>query len=535
MAILFAAGFALSAAVSALAVDAAALYHERRVVQSVVDLAALTAARDPGRALDIAQTVLVDAGLLAGTDKTGLIVTPGHYAADPTLAADQRFAPGAGPVNAVRVHFEKPGTLYFASAFSTEPTIAASGIASVTPEVSFSLGSRLASLDGGIANAVLGQLLGTGLSLSVMDYNALASARVEALDFLDALALQLGLDAGTYDDLLSMQAGPGPIAAALKSLTGGTANSALSALALDRSGSSLDLGKLIGLGQLGGLEIGSSDAALGMSLSVLEILSAAAALADGERQVSLNLGASLPGLASLKLDLAIGEPPQGGGWFTVGPAGTMVRTAQTRLRITAQLLGGAILLNAGVRLPIWLDLAHAEAQVISATCPEGGTDRGSAVIAVRPGAVHAAIGEMSAEQLKSFGWLPPAQPVRLIDVLLLRVTASAQVEVARPEPVAVTFTSADIAEGRLKTVGTSGIATSIMTSLLGDLNLGVNVLGLGLASPAVIAQAVRGLVTPLAPVLDLTLDAVLDTLGLGIGEADVRVYGVRCTSPVLVG
>jgi uncharacterized membrane protein len=31
------------------------------------------------------------------------------------------------------------------------------------------------------------------------------------------------------------------------------------------------------------------------------------------------------------------------------------------------------------------------------------------------------------------------------------------------------------------------------------------------------------------------VNTLLTTLGLGIGEADVRVYGVRCVSPVLVG
>ena len=45
----------------------------------------------------------------------------------------------------------------------------------------FTIGSGTAALDGGIANAVLGALLGARLSLQIADYNALASARVDGL------------------------------------------------------------------------------------------------------------------------------------------------------------------------------------------------------------------------------------------------------------------------------------------------------------------------------------------------------------------
>lgn len=374
MAVLFAFGFAVSAMVSALAVDAASLYHERRVLQAGVDLAAISAAADPSRATEIAQSVLAEARLLAPASTDGLTVLPGRY--DPTEPdiAD-RFTPGQKPHNAVSVTLNRPGRLYFAASFAAVPTLQASGIAAVTPEVSFSVGSRLASLNNGLANAILSGLLGTTLSLSVLDYTALAAARIDALDFLDALATELGVTAGSYDDLLATRAGAGDIAAALAALTNGTAQSALMLLSTAGTGADVELGKLIDLGRLGGLDLGSAGAA-DLSVSVLELLSAAAVLSDGDNQVSLNLGAAVPGLVSLQLDLAIGEPPQGGGWFTLGPLGTIVRTAQTRLRLRAELLGGPALLGAGVKLPLWLDLAPAEARAEAATCPTiGAPDR----------------------------------------------------------------------------------------------------------------------------------------------------------------
>jgi len=533
MAVLFAFGFAVSAMVSAVAVDAASLYHERRVLQAGVDLAAISAARDPSRAAEIAQSVLAGAQLLAPAGTDGLTVMPGHY--DPTRPqiAD-RFAPGGSPYNAVSVTLSRPGKLYFAAGFAPQPSLQASGIAAVTPEVSFSVGSRLASLNAGLANAILSQFLGTTISLSVLDYSALAAARVDALQFLDALALQLGITAGSYDDLLATRAGAGDIAAALAGLTNGTAQSALMLLSTAGSGADVALGKLIDLGRLGGLDIGSAGAA-DLSLSALELLSASAVLSDGDNQVSLNLGAAIPGLVSLQLDLSIGEPPQGGGWFALGHLGTIVRTAQTRLRLKAELLGGPVLLGAGVHLPIWLDLAPSEARADAATCPTIGAPRGSATIAVRPGALRFSVGDMSDASLADFAVPPSVAPVRLIDILLLRVTGAASVELAQTNPVLLDFSSGDIAAGTVRTARTETLVASLAASLLDRLDLSVNVLGLGLAPPHLIALAVRNLLAPLAPLLDTTIVSTLSALGLGVGEADIRVYGVRCDRAVLVG
>ena len=535
MAILFAVGFSISAMVSALAVDAASLYHERRMVQAGVDLAAISAAANPAQASSIAQAVLVEAGLIAPGSVDGMVVQVGRYTRDASLGPGARFVIGQSPANAVRVSLNRPGTLYFANTFTDAPEIGASGLATVTPEVSFSVGSRLASLNGGLANALLSKLLGTNVSLSVMDYNGLAAARVSAAGFLDALALELGMSGGSYDDLLKMNAGAGDIAAALVPLLHGAERTAMQTIALAGRGSTVPLKQLFSLGRLGALDLGSGDAAIDAELSALEILSAAAALGDGDRQVSLNLGAGVPGLVSLKLDLSVGESPQGGGWFAIGPAGTILRTAQTRLRMEAKLLGGAVLLGAGVNLPLWLDLAHAEAQVVGATCPSASAPHGSASIAVRPGVLKLALGAISDHSLNNFGGLPVVGSTRLVDVLLLKVDGTAMVEVAATQPANLNFSSANIAAGTIKTAGTTTPIASLAGSLLGSLDPVVSVLGIGLSPVGVIKQAVRNLLMPLAPTLDLTISGVLSTLGLGIGEADVRVYGVRCRGAVLVG
>ena len=67
----------------------------------------------------------------------------------------------------------------------------------------FAIGSRLVSLNGGLLNAILGRMLGTTLSLSAMDYQALIDAHIDAFDFLNALATRLDLTGVTYDSVLS--------------------------------------------------------------------------------------------------------------------------------------------------------------------------------------------------------------------------------------------------------------------------------------------------------------------------------------------
>ncbi|QDZ12293.1 TadG family pilus assembly protein [Devosia ginsengisoli] len=541
MAVLFAMGFAISALVSAVAVDGAALYHERRMIQNGVDLAALSAAGNPGDATALAQAALVEAGLLPVGPSAGLTVVTGHYDPDPAIAAADRFTPGRAPLNAVAVHFQRRGALYFARGWAEPPELGAMAIASVTPQVSFSLDSRLASLKGGIANGVLNALLGTNVALDVMDYQNLLAAKVDTFAFLDALAGQLGVTVGTYDDLLALEADHGKLAGALASLLTGVERTAMLKLAgAAGHNGSVKLAKLFDLGALGGLAIGSGNGeGLFTAISALDLLTASAGLGNGDRQVSLALTAGIPGLVSLDAQLAIGEPVQGGAWFAIGGVGSVVRTAQLRLRVVAEILGSGVLVGAPIRLPLYLEMAQPEAVVGAASCPSGAGGKGSATILTRPGVLRLMIGEVDDVRFGDFNTTPVVAPAKLAEVKLLgltvlKVLASSLVEIAQTTPVALGFSSSDIARGVIRTARTTTMVSSLTGSLLGNMVLDVPVLGLGLNLSG-LTGLLNTILTPLTPVLDLTLARLLEPLGLALGEADVRVYGVRCSHPVLVG
>lgn len=546
MAILFAVALGASAVVSAFATDAAALYNERRHVQGAVDLAALAAARDPSNGLQIARQALGDAGLIGGSvaladltaaaASTRLAVSPGHYQADPAIAPDQRFVAGQQPYNAVRVRFEQPGTLFFARTWSPIPVLSAAAIATIAPQVSFSAGSRLASLSGGIVNGVLDGLLGSNVALTAADYNALLTAKVDLFGFMDALAQQLHVTAGSYDDLLRLRVTHGQLAAALVNVLAGPEKLAAQKLAntLGHDGT-LALADFLSLGQFGRLGIGGTGNPLSTGLSALHILAASAGLSDGSHQVALNLTAGVPAPVGIAIELAVGKPAQGGSFYAIGPNQTVVRTSQARVRLAASLSGGPVLLNGVVYLPLYLELAPTEAMVSSATCPTASAPRGTAVIATRPGVARLTLGEIDSIAMGDFGGTPGIGLARLIDLLLLKVSGSAVAEIGQVTPVALSFSSTDIANGTVKTARSQQVAASLAGTLLANLNLNVAVPGLGLAAPAAITATLNLLLAPLAPTLDLTIATLLQALGLGVGEADIEVYGVTCINPVLVG
>jgi uncharacterized membrane protein len=516
MSVLFAVAMVLGCVVGALAVDEASLYAERRQMQSAVDLAALAAAGDPADATDRVRESLKAAGF---TEEP--VVTTGHYAPDPALAVGERFTAHGEPVNAVRVVLTRPGTLYFARGWSAPLEIGVEAVAAADPVVSFSIGSRLLRFDGGLANAVLNKLLGADISLTAASYEGLVDAQVNLLAFLDALATELDIGAGTYADVLSAEADHGQIARALaEALTGADRAAALALAGHIGHNGAVPIGKLVTLGTLAAKPIGSGLGATDATVSALQLLVASAALSDGTHQVALNVGASVPGLVGIAAKLEVGEPMQGGSFYAIGPADAVVRTAQVRLALLATLGGGAALLNSTVKLPLALNVASAEAHVVSATCPAAGEENGSATLAVTPGIASLTLG---------------GDPARLVDVAgLLTIDATAPAALVSPIAATVRFSPAEIGAGTVKTVATSGAVTGLAAELVAHLALDIRVLGLGLLAKPLLDAAIRALLMPLAPALDQTIDLLLASLGLSLGEADVTVHSVTCAAPVLV-
>ncbi|WP_244508429.1 pilus assembly protein TadG-related protein [Mesorhizobium sp. LCM 4577] len=552
-------------ALTAFAIDEGSLYNERRAAQSIVDLAAIAAASNITNAQQAVLTTLADNGITSvavqqqGTTvaptatKAVVQIVPGRYTGVSTIAAGSRFEAGKLPYNAVQVSLKKRGTLYFAGSIMAPPTLGTTAIASAQPQAAFSVGSRLASLNGGILNALLGGLLGGNISLSVMDYNSLVSADVDVLSFTDALATQLHLTGVSYSDVLASKATIGQIATAMANVPGldRTAKIALQTMASSATNTvKIPLSTLIDLGSVGDLGIGQKPAGLSVNASALTMLTAAAALANGTNQVAVNLGATIPGLASTTLAIAIGEPMQNSAWLAVGEAGTVVRTAQTRIKLNASVtlgnsnLGGGINLLA-VNLPLNVEVAYAEAKLTDITCPTGPSSI-KVSIAAQPGVVVAHLANSSASGFADFTKPQTFSDAEIADVSLklllinlnlLQITGSSAFSATNMTPTTLTYNATDIANKAIKTVSTKNLTQSLTTSLVNKLSLSVNALGLGLDVTALLGTvkpAVTTLLNGVTAPVDSLLYNVLGALGVRVGEADVRVTGATCGRSVLV-
>lgn len=309
---------------AAIAVDSGSLYVEKRRAQALVDLAAITAAANLHKPHEAAMIAMTDngvvnishAGTVPGSDR--LTVVPGIYDTSSTTDVFSRFVPSnQGPHNAVRVTYETIGTRFFAGSLIPPPRIAVSAVAGSTTGAAFSVGSRLLSLEGGLVNQLLTGLLGSSISLSVMDYNALLDADVKLLSFLDALALELELTAGTYDKVLNTEVSFGQVARALSKTDGASGGARLAAANLAHQsggvwGPKLKLSRLIDLGDTGGQLLQAGIDHIGLEVGVLELVTASAIAAGKGKQIALDLRATVPGLLKSTVALAIGEPHRRG-------------------------------------------------------------------------------------------------------------------------------------------------------------------------------------------------------------------------------
>ncbi|MCV9937655.1 pilus assembly protein TadG-related protein [Boseaceae bacterium BT-24-1] len=527
-----------------MAVDVGSFFYQQRRQQTATDLAALAAAADLGRADAAARSSAGRNGYTAAAVER---VQLGTYTADATLAPEMRFQPSsAASANAARIEMRATtpmilGRVIGASGLGNEAgdvTILTRATAAQDMQAAFAIGSRLVRLEGGVLNGLLGGLLGTSLSLSVMDYEGLARARIDLFGFARQLATRASISALTFDEVIRAQVRIGDVILAAQDAAraqgaGSDAVAALGRLAPVLAGSSqrLNLQSLVSFGTYGSRQL-SEEAPIKASLSALDLVSAAAQIANGARQLDLGLAVNVPGLASVSLKLGIGERPVGTSLVRVGRNGATVHTAQTRLLLTLTLVGSGQ--ASLVKLPLYLELASATARLTSISCGAGDITSARVTLGVTPAVVDAWIGEVSNAEFSNFSTRPNPPAATLLNLLgLAKVTGRAHVTISNTSETPVSFSYAEIQRVEKKTTSTQNFVASLLSRLVGDLDLRVELLGLGLPIPG-LDGAVSGVIAGAAAPLDQVLTSLLNTLGIGLGQADSWVSGVRCGGAVLI-
>lgn len=523
-------------ATTALAVDMGSIYLAKRELQGTADAAAL-AAVDMMASPNTAAEQVIAANHLANAQVASLV--PGTYTPDGTLTPTQRFVPATPVPNAVQVTLAQSVPLFFGNVITGRGTtrITATATAARIDYAAFSIGTRLAAVQGGLPNALLKALTGTDLNLSVADYNSLVGTQINLLTFSQALATRLNLTAASFNDTLNAKATLPQALSALADAAGNpAAAAALQNLALKVPPTTVQLSNLINLGPYGSQD--HADPSTAISADGYSIVREMLQLANGQRQVSADLGATIPGVTSTNLSLAMGERQEHSPWLTVAQDGTVtVRTAQARLYLDTNL---AALGLASVHLPIYTELAEAQAKLASISCQ--GQGKTTVALNVLPSVGSVAVANVTPSQLSNFTTPVSEQQATIAQLLpvlpglpVTNVVAKTHLDLGGSNAgwQQTSFSPADIAAHTIHTLSTGDLTQGVASSLLNKTTLTAQVLGtpVNLSS---LTSTVGALLAPLAPALDSLLDQVTDLLGVHVGQADVGIDGVRCGTPSLV-
>jgi len=521
---------------AAVGVDVGALFLAKRELQGIADAAVLAAAAGDiaGDAAGSAQSVIDRSG------QPGVAInrlTRGIYRHDAMIAPSARFIETSSQPSAAQLRIERPVPIFFGRFLTGKPAVMvrAQATAARADLAAFSIGTGLAALSGGLPNRLLSALAGTQLNLSAMDGQSLAAAHIDLLGFADALRVQLGRQGSSYADIFGADIPLQSLVRALAEAAPDLASQTILATITPRLGTGrVRLADLIDLGPLGQDDAPGSETPI--KVDAFTMLRALLESAQGDVSVATMNLVDIQGLTGAKLTLVTGGGDTRSPWMTVTQArDVVVRTSRTRLYLEASMLS-AISGIASLRVPVYIDLAEAEARLSDIKC--GGNPASDGVtLAVTPAIGTIAMTDLTTAQLRDFSRTPTMPPAVLANVLgnLLgtRVSARAVVQLGGVQPQNVHFSRNDITSRTPRTVSTHDLVAGITGSLIKNVDIEVTVLGITTRVGPVVS-AVGAQLGVLVPALDGLLNQVTGLLGLQLGSATTRVDRMRCGMPMLV-
>ncbi|UOA33707.1 hypothetical protein DSM110093_03803 (plasmid) [Sulfitobacter sp. DSM 110093] len=562
----------------ALAIDVGLLYFQQKKLQTEADLTAVSAASnlwsDPDEhALETVKWNGLEPDALTDIKYGRFIRTE-----------DAKLEPGRSWVepgdNAAQVTLNKEVPLYFAQIFLDQDTtrIQAEATAARYDSASFSLGSRLLRIDEGILNAVLSAALGTTVGLDVLDYEALADADIDLLSFSDALASRLDVTAGNYEVLLTKEADLTNIAGAL--LDTGLGEEVTTALTTIINSGASELLNVSDLILIEGEDVKAlaPDLLPKITVKALDLLKASVDIINAERHIESDLDVGIDGLVSVDFDLVVGEKKAKSGWITIGERGTTLHTAQTRLKLDLKLEPsifaplGLDILSVNL-LPLYIEVAGATASLTDIDCSvsepddviarfDTGTDPLNGVTGTHVAEVF--LGQFDPPDFNdnttplNKDKLHPADLLKIeVDLFLAKVEIAVLLEAAIPlgisEQAQTEFILSEVSNydpPPFKEIGSGDLLTGVLSAVMKEVDvswdfdlelLEINFGFLTAIVEATLEGTLNTLQSGIPPILsgltlalDDAIDELMETLGLGIGEADLALHGLACDKLLLV-
>ena len=567
---------------AALSVDIGSIASRKRDVRKVADLAALDVATNlpiivtaPSPTAE-ARDVLIDSAdrnglVLASDPRTTLAAVLGEYANKTFTAcgaplgvetidaatADAAILTGLCRPNAVRATAADVAPRYFAY-FAGESVVDASAIAargatqSTTPgtpgvpgtpgtrdnHATVSAGSFVARAEADtdpvlrnrLLPRVLRGLFGTGAdsTFDAISYRGLAASEITLEALRQSLVANGTTSAGTVDVLLDTQLTLDSLldaAAAANVLQGGdsTATANLDTLASLAAASTTT--RSFFFRDVVDIELGQPDATGSARLNVLDLVTIAAQVANGDNLIDIPLAsADLPaGIESATVKATIIEPPMS----ATGPVTTVVTTSQVRFQLDMVLSDTVpvlLLTESKVRLPMVVEAGKATGTITNIFNPDDLDPTQQQVdVHTRTSGAYAGIGLLDDSALRN----PLPDDLPQVDMLLstLATTTSGFRETTVSEcedDLAFVHPFLPGNPGYTKSVGCSaldlpvpladpvtGIDGSVLGSVLGDTNAAIN--------------------NALQPANRL-IDQLTAAFGITVGGADVTISDVVPTT-----
>ncbi|WP_080413217.1 TadG family pilus assembly protein [Burkholderia ubonensis] len=451
------------------AIDIGNLFFQRRDLQRIADLSALaavqsldpsdtscgaanTAALNNARANETSNTVTTGAPA-RGQDQVA--ATCGRW--DPQVYAGRPayFAPAASgmtQLNATQVTVTRTMRYSFLGVVSMlgagPGTMSATATARASAIDTFSISATLASVDPVWLNGILSALLGTSVSLTLADYQALAGANIKLLGI--STALGAGTVNGLVDLSVTVPTLIGNLSAYVGALQAGGGNGPGYVAQLQAA--STALGKLAGASvgnttvvvanapnALLNISLGNPQSGADAQVNLLDLLTTAAQVAAYNKghAVSLNTGVTLPlgasGFNVVSLQLQVLNPPS----IAVGEAGllpngtwrTQASSAQIGVYLNVQTpsipitgalgLSGLIDLTlSGINLPIYLLVGGPAVASLAETKCGSATTPSTTTIVATPGIAKLCISAPPSGtlNLSNVSTCPPAGTLQLLNL-----------------------------------------------------------------------------------------------------------------------
>ncbi|NBF10639.1 pilus assembly protein TadG-related protein [Pseudomonas sp. Fl4BN1] len=310
-----------------LVVDSGRLYMEQRRLQRVADNAALEAVSRGGNC----QSGLT-AATYAGQNATrnGFAVATGSSLTTDcgslTTGANglRTFNVDATQSAAVRVIVSNTVPISVASGIAglfspgpinlTTPLSATAVAAAPTPTVAqLSIQSTLLTVStaqSSILNPLVGGLLGGSLNLSAVGWNGLLNTNINLLSYLNQLAINLGVAAGNYTQLLNTTTSVTQLIQAAITVVQANGATADVLTALGNLQIAAINAAPLRLGDILQLQTGLPSSALNANLQLFQLLQAMIQLSNSNSAVAATLPITVLGLANITVQTKVIEPPQ---------------------------------------------------------------------------------------------------------------------------------------------------------------------------------------------------------------------------------